>query len=462
MNESSGRINARGKVFRDPVHGLIRIESEDAVLLDLIDTPEFQRLRRIRQLGVSCLTYPGAEHSRFQHSLGVLHFAQRILAALEHRYRHESQAAQLIRDHARTVKCAALLHDVGHGPFSHMIERAFGALSDHEQRTVDVIMAPDSGVNQTLRAHGVDPETVRDLIKKASPHRLLVDIVSSQLDADRMDYILRDALATGVKYGAFDSEWLLGSLCIGSEPQSDNPADPTQWRLCLDERRGLHSAEQLIVARLHMSLQVYYHRATRGWEAHLLCLFKQAAELARESRLPGATPELVTRFFASDGGLSLAESLLCDEASLVCAMQVWAGSSAEEYRDLAELSSAFLYRKKLYLGHELGGMKSGQVMRLAHDLHQLGKENLDWLLDPSEFSSYKDFDSIFATSRHKEAGRSSTAALLLSSGTLGEVSRPVEQDSAIFQTLGKSRGPTSGRVYSHRRISEKVRHLLAG
>ena len=92
----------------------------------------------------------------------------------------------------------------------------------------------------------------------------MVDIVSSQLDADRMDYILRDALATGVKYGSYDSEWLLNSLCIGTEPNEPAPGRETQWRLSLEEKRGLYSAEQLVIARMHMSLQAYFRRATRG------------------------------------------------------------------------------------------------------------------------------------------------------------------------------------------------------
>src|SRR5205814_7525093 len=117
---ASKPIGPSGKVIRDAVHGLIRIEPGEEVLLDLINTPEFQRLRRVRQLGVSSMTYPGAEHSRFTHSLGVMNFAQRILSSLLHRYRKDSGATDLLQVHAQTVKAAALLHDVGHGPFSHM------------------------------------------------------------------------------------------------------------------------------------------------------------------------------------------------------------------------------------------------------------------------------------------------------------------------------------------------------
>jgi HD superfamily phosphohydrolase len=136
-------IGKGGIVIRDSVHGLIRIEPGDDVLLHLINTPEFQRLRRIRQLGVSSMTYPGAEHSRFIHSLGVMNFAQRILGSLLHRYREDSAAADVLHTHERTVKAAALLHDVGHGPYSHMIERASKRLADHEKTTLALIKSPD-------------------------------------------------------------------------------------------------------------------------------------------------------------------------------------------------------------------------------------------------------------------------------------------------------------------------------
>lgn len=122
MEPTEKFLNARGKVIRDPVHGLIPIRADEAYLLDLIDTPEFQRLRRIRQLGVSNITYPGAEHTRFAHSLGVLCFAGRILDHLKLRYHRHLDILRLIEQHTKTVKAAALLHDTGHGPFSHMIE----------------------------------------------------------------------------------------------------------------------------------------------------------------------------------------------------------------------------------------------------------------------------------------------------------------------------------------------------
>src|SRR5438105_2703554 len=127
-----GLITSRGKVFRDPLHGLIRLDVGEDLILDLINSAEFQRLRRVRQLGVSSMTYPGAEHTRFAHSLGVFHFAKQIIAVLQRRYRNDSTVRGLLDDNALVVEAAALLHDIGHGPFSHLIERAFPTVADHE------------------------------------------------------------------------------------------------------------------------------------------------------------------------------------------------------------------------------------------------------------------------------------------------------------------------------------------
>jgi len=464
MSHARKPIGPAGKVIRDPIHGLIRIEPEDEVLLRLIDTPEFQRLRRIRQLGVSSFTYPGAEHSRFTHSLGVLNFAQRILDALRHRYRNESVASDLLNKHALTVKTAALLHDVGHNPFSHLLERAFDGVGGHEEKTIDLIAGRKSSIPKVLEKHDLNPKTVADVIDKASEHRLLVDIVSSQLDADRMDYILRDALATGVKYGVFDAEWLINSLCIGSEPGLSKPHRPRQWRLCLDERRGLYSAEQLIVARMHMSLQVYFHKATRGWEAHLLCLFKIAADLSEKDRLPKETPAIVRSFFKTRGKLPHDQLLLFDEAALVSAFQVWSLSMGLRHKVLASLAAALLRREKLFLCQELRPLLVRDAAALEQQLSKHGQKGVDWLLDEIPFNSYKDFGAVFRERRQLEKeefeAEASTSAILLANGELGAPSKPVESDSMLFQTLGQKPLQPVIRLYYHRRMEKNIRKIL--
>ena len=455
-------IGPRGKVFRDPIHGLIRIDPGDDFVLSLINSPEFQRLRRIKQLGVSNFTYPAAVHTRFVHSLGVFNFAQRILRLLQRRYAEDRAVTELLRENAKVVKAAALLHDIGHGPFSHMIERAFPAVADHERKTVALIK-DDGSIPERLTTHGIDPESVAALILKTSEYQFLTDIVSSQLDADRMDYILRDALNTGVEYGKFDSEWVLNSLCLGGEPNAD-AADHKNLRLCLEERRGLYSAEQLVMARMHMSFQVYYHRATRGWEAHLLCLLRLAGSLAKEGKLPGGTPPSVARFLESEGVLEGDHWLWFDESALEAAMQVWA-SSDDADRRLAELSRCFLLREKVFLCAEIARPTTTQAMKLNRELDRHGKDNVDWLFDDPPFTSYKDFDAGFRSQKKApDKGAVSTGAILVGSGEIGEQARPAESVSQVLAALGENPQGTRQslcRLYFHRDIADPVRNVLA-
>ena len=296
---------------------------------------------------------------------------------------------------------------------------------------------------------------------------LLVDVVSSQLDADRMDYILRDAAATGVRYGSFDAEWLINNLCVGLEPNSSANADAPSWRLCLEERRGLHSAEQLMVARMHMSLQVYFHRATRGWEAHLLCLFGLAGEMAREGRLPSDTPEIARCFFAESGVLSPADFLFFDEATLSAAMQAWARGSVKEGDDeatlLRELSLAYLQRQKLFRCRELPGeLDPTKMMYLTRQLDQAGRQNRDWHLDTPPFDSYKDFGTVFRRGKKSaDPGATSTGAILVASGEPHDLAQPAEEQSTIFKAMGDDPRATSlNRLYYHHRLAPVVEKLL--
>lgn len=452
----SSQTAIRGKVFRDPVHELIRVDPEDSFVLNLMDTPEFQRLRRVRQLGVSALTYPGAEHSRFSHSLGVFNFAQRMLAILRARYHRSSTATDLLDQNAKTVKAAALLHDVGHSPFSHMAERAFGMRGRHERKTIELVTGEGS-IREILSDHKIDPEQVANLVSGASEFRILVDIVSSQLDADRMDYLLRDACNTGVKYGSFDSEWLLSSLVIGTEPNTTAPGNVYDWRLCLDERRGLHSAEQFIIARMHMSLQVYFHHATRGWEAHLLCLFREAATLAEKNELPESTPHLAREFFRTKGKIEPALFLQLDEATILCALQQW--TFAEKHPRLRDLAASFLSRRKIFHCFELPRSDYRTAIQLSGALKDIGNEEYDWLLDSSDLVTYEDFDSMFRGSKRTPA-EVSTTAILLADGVLAAAARPVESDSIMLRAMGDNPIEAINRLYCHQDIVEPVKKLL--
>lgn len=435
---SSSDINyKRDRVFRDPIHGLIPIPKDDAFLVELIDTPEFQRLRRVRQLGVANLTFPGAEHTRFNHSLGVYHIAARMLKVLESRY--DNPIRQLTVSNAPTIKAAALLHDIGHGPFSHLMERAFDHGKQHEVKTQDLIMSADSEIPAILERAGVNPEEVRQVIANSFSYPFLQDIVSSQLDADRMDYLLRDSHYAGVNYGVFDLEWVLNCLSVGS--YDEDSRDPKKWRLSLDDRRGLHAAEQLIQARQHMSQQVYFHRSTRRWEAVFLCMIREAAKLAESGELPPQTPEIVVQYLKEKGCVSHEIFLKVDEATLVSAFSIWSDAQEVNCKWLQKLSEGFLLRKKVLCHVELPlELLPKQEIILRQRLKKEFSDvpNSAWELDLGRFAPYK--GPLPATKQTDLEGYQEgiqASSILLSDGNPEKTSVPVSEKSPLFEMLLK-------------------------
>ncbi|HWP42081.1 MAG TPA: HD domain-containing protein, partial [Blastocatellia bacterium] len=182
--------------YRDPLHNIISLDEsvpDDRLIVDLIDSAEFQRLRRIKQLGLAMFTYQGAEHSRFTHSIGVMHLMTRALNLLS--------AHHPVSPEARVVgRAGALLHDLGHGPFSHVIEKVFNF--HHEDWSRRIILDEATEVNSVLRSFDPSlPEALASLYRHAYMPSFVSQLVSSQLDCDRMDYLLRDSLMTGAKYG---------------------------------------------------------------------------------------------------------------------------------------------------------------------------------------------------------------------------------------------------------------------
>src|SRR5215831_669556 len=229
-------------------------------MIQLVDTAEFQRLRRIKQLGLGLFTYQGAEHSRFTHCLGALHLMTRILDRL-------SDETEIAPEDRAAARAAALLHDVGHGPFSHAMEKVLGV--HHEQMTMLAVTAPETTLNATLKTFSAEmPRRVASIIDGTFKPMALAQLVSSQLDVDRMDYLLRDSLMTGAKYGFYDLEWIINAL------QIDEDAD----RIYVTAR-GLHAVEEYLQARYYMFRQVYFHRTLRSAEAVLRSALRRALEI---------------------------------------------------------------------------------------------------------------------------------------------------------------------------------------
>jgi len=306
------------KVFKDPVHKYIYVQ--DRVIWDLVNTPEFQRLRRIRQLGTTYLTFHGAEHSRFSHSMGVYEIARSILSRFE-----RNGYARFSREEKLLFLCAALLHDIGHAPFSHSVEPF---LADrHEVWSCRIILA-DTAVNRLLRDVGGDfPQQVADVLRKSHPNRLAVSLISSQLDADRMDYLLRDAYFTGVNYGTFELERILRVM------------RPLGGRIVVKES-GMHAVEDYLMSRYQMYWQVYFHPVTRGSEILLRNVLRRAADLHLQGYRFAFLPDPLKDLF--DGTLDVSGYLKLDESFLQMAFMQW---TEERDRTLADLSARFINRR---------------------------------------------------------------------------------------------------------------------
>lgn len=314
------------KIYRDPVHNIIRINTdtdEGQLLVRLIDTREFQRLRRIRQLGLALFTYQGAEHSRFTHSLGAMYLATRILYKLSNSYE--------ISDEVRiAVRCAALLHDIGHGAFSHVFEPILNF--HHEDFTIEAVLSDKTEVGNTLRDFSSKlPQDIADIIRGKFRPFALAQLVSSQLDADRMDYLLRDSLMTGAKYGVYDLEWIIKSLEIDQEND----------RLYVSAH-GLYAVEDYLQARYYMFRQVYFHRSLHSAESVLKSLIKRALHLFRSGKEVWFAQGSPFEKVLSGEKLSLAEHLEMDDSDIMFHIKRWQHS---DDAILSDLSKRFLNRR---------------------------------------------------------------------------------------------------------------------
>lgn len=311
-------------------------------MMRLIDAREFQRLRRIKQLGLGLYTYQGAEHSRFTHSLGAFHLMTRVLDRLGERYS--------IDEGARTAaRAAALLHDVGHGSFSHVMEKVLGF--HHETWTVKTVLSPDNEVGQLLLNYSDDlPGNVAAIIEGKFHPAALAQLVSSQLDVDRMDYLLRDSLMTGAKYGIYDLEWIINALAIDEENDRIYVA-----------ARGLYAVEEYLQARYYMFRQVYFHRTLRSAEAVLRSILRRALKLLESGKdvwyAPGTAFEKVLR----RDSLSLADHLEMDDSDVIFHVKQWQRS---DDAILADMSKRFVGRR-LFKAVDLDMPSSERVGFLA-------------------------------------------------------------------------------------------------
>ncbi|TFJ93398.1 HD domain-containing protein [Lentibacillus salicampi] len=389
------------KVFKDPVHRYVHVQ--DRVIWDLIATPEFQRLRRIKQLGTSYLTFHGAEHSRFSHSLGVYEIVRRIIGNFENRDDWNN-------DERLLCLCAALLHDLGHGPFSHSFEKVFKL--DHEHFTQQIILGETTIHTILERVEPGFSQKVADVIDKTYEDKLVVSLISSQIDADRMDYLQRDAYFTGVSYGHFDMERILRVM------------RPLEDQLVI-KSSGMHAVEDYIMSRYQMYWQVYFHPVTRSAEVILSKILHRAKYLFETNYTFKLQPFHFISFFNENVGLS--DYLKLDESIVFYYFQLW---QEEDDAILKDLCERFINRR-LFKYIEFN---PNQQMNEWMELYKLFQEagiNPDYYLEVDSSS-----DLPYDFYRPGEDDERLPINLLMPDGSLKELSR----NSDIVESIsGKKR-----------------------
>lgn len=397
-------------ILRDPVHGLVSFESSEASIVPrLLQTREVQRLRRIRQLGLTSLAYPGAEHTRFAHSIGAAHVMQLLLARLRQIDGELPFWQRVTSERAQVALAAALLHDIGHGPFSHLFEEAFPEALPHETWTERMLLDPSSEVHRALVERDPQlPRRVAELVRGESDLPYLAKAVSGSFDVDRCDYLLRDAHATGVRYGEFDLPWLLRALRFS--PESASGAAPS---LAIDGTKGLSAIESFVLARTFMFQQVYFHKSTRAGEFMVGRVFRRALSALEEGIRLVLVPRALEAV-AAGRNPSLDDYLELDDNTVLTAFHAW-----EECRDptLADLAGR-LRRRDLFKTIEIeddGGPSPEEALRRAREVALEAKLDPDLYvgLDVAEDTPYADDDSLIVVLSRDRAKRPSECSFLL-------------------------------------------------
>lgn len=254
-------LSNKNKIINDPIYGFITVT--DPLIFQLIDHPYFQRLRRISQLGLTYLVYPGAYHTRFHHAIGAMHLMGKAIYTLR------QKGHEITEEEARGVQVAILLHDIGHGPFSHALEHTLIPGVSHEALSLKIMEELNTEFDGAL-------STAIDIFTNNYPKAFLHQLISSQLDMDRLDYLRRDSFYTGVTEGSVNSERLLTMLNVADD------------QLVVDSK-GIYSIEKFLVARRLMYWQVYMHKTVLSAEFMLVNILKRAKYLASQGLELGGT-----------------------------------------------------------------------------------------------------------------------------------------------------------------------------
>ncbi len=406
------------KIINDPVFGFLDIPSD--TIYDILQHPYVQRLNRIRQLGLSYFVYPGALHSRFLHSLGALHLMQDAI----HNLRQKGVA--ISNEEAEAAMIAILLHDLGHGPFSHVLEHTLVEGITHEE--ISLLMM-ESLVESESESERQSIELAIRIFKDEYNRHFLHQLISSQLDVDRMDYLCRDSFFCGVTEGSVASARLLKMMNVVDD------------KLVL-EAKGIYSVEKFLVARRLMYWQVYLHKTSVAAEQLLIKILQRAKYLAAKGGLPlFCSPALhyflynrVTEKDFYVGSEALQQYALLDDSDVLSAIKTW--QSADD-KVLALLSQAFTNRK-LFRGTLIDKPLDESERTLLRKLYaeQLGVSEAD--------AEYFFVEHVSTNSTYSEKG--DTIDILYNDGTV----RDIAKASEILDLEALTRKPEKRYLFQYR------------
>ena len=412
------------KIINDPVFGFMQLESD--LEYDVLQHPYVQRLGRIRQLGLSNLVYPGAMHSRFSHSLGAMHLMSEAVRSLR------QKGVAISNSEATGAKIAILLHDVGHGPFSHVLEHTLVDNITHEEISLMMMERINadlkSRLEQTMWQRGPLDEAI-GIFRDEYPRHFFHQLISSQLDVDRMDYLCRDSFFTGVQEGRIASERLLKMLNVVDD------------RLVV-EHKGIYSVEKFLVARRLMYWQVYLHKTSVAAEQHLIMILSRAKELARSGKELFCSPAhryfLYTQRAAEDfspNSEALDQYALLDDTDVLSAIKTWMSCSD---RILSMLCRSFTSRR-LFRGQLIDAPLSEERKQA---LRRQYAKTLDVTEDEAE--RYLFVEHISTSNTYSE--KDDSIDILFNDGTV----RNIAEASEILDLEALTRKPIKRYLFQYR------------
>ena len=405
-------LNKR-KIINDPVFGFLSIPND--LIFDVLQHPYVQRLNRIRQLGLSYLVYPGAMHSRFGHSIGAMHLMQEAIISLR------LKGVAITEQEETSAMIAILLHDIGHGPFSHVLEHTLVDGVTHE----DISLLMMERINEDLKGQLT---TAIAIFKNEYPKHFLHQLISSQLDVDRMDYLCRDSFFTGVQEGRIASERLLKMLDVKDDK-------------LVVQVKGIYSVEKFLVARRLMYWQVYLHKTSVAAEQHLIKILSRAKELARGGKDLFCSPALhyflyqpVTFEMFGTHSEALEQYALLDDNDVLCAIKAWI---AGEDKVLSLLSRSFINRQ-LFRGQLI------EAPLTDAQKEALNKEYAQAFGISEQDAAYMWSEHVSTSNTYSE--KADSIGILYNDGTV----RDIAEASEILDLASLTRKPTKRYLFKYR------------